>query len=132
MHAVHTVPAFSDNYIWLQENSDGTAQVVDPGDASVVNDALEARGLRLTSILLTHHHFDHVGGVEELKGRHDCRVYGPDNPGIEFALDLYFKENWRQKDLPFDPANPATYNLQDIKRRWNPSDWFRSAQSVPV
>ncbi len=57
---------------------------------------------------------------------------GPENPGIEFALDLYFKGNWRQKDLPFDPANPATYNLQDIKRRWNPSDWFRSAQSVPV
>ena len=91
MHAVHTVPAFSDNYIWLQENSDGTAQVVDPGDASVVNDALEARGLRLTAILLTHHHFDHVGGVEELKGRHGCRVYGPDNPGIS-AIDEILRE----------------------------------------
>ena len=57
---------------------------------------------------------------------------GPDNPGIDFAMDLYFKQNWRERALPFDPANPATYNLQDIKRRWNPEDWFRSAQSVPV
>lgn len=57
---------------------------------------------------------------------------GPGNPGIDFAMYLYFKENWRQKAEPFDPARPATYNLQDIKRRWNPTDWFRSAQSVPV
>ena len=57
---------------------------------------------------------------------------GPDNPGIDFAMYLYFKENWRAKAVPFDPANPATYNLQDIKRSWNPMDWFRSAQSVPV
>src|ERR1700736_4147141 len=59
------VPAFEDNYIWLI--SDGQdAIVVDPGDAAPVEAYLTKRGWRLTAILLTHHHHDHVGGVAKL------------------------------------------------------------------
>lgn len=76
------VPAFTDNYIWLIDNGDGTALVVDPGDSDPVDAALETRGLSLAAILITHHHFDHVGGLAALKERHDCRVYGPHNPSI--------------------------------------------------
>lgn len=83
MAGVYPVPAFSDNYIWLLENADGTALVVDPGDAEPVNAALSARGLRLSDILITHHHFDHVGGVSALKAKHNCTVYGPQNPAID-------------------------------------------------
>lgn len=81
---IRPIEAFSDNYIWLiTHNNDKQAFVVDPGDASVVEEALAAQGLALTGILITHHHFDHVGGLAELKAAHQPVVYGPANPAIE-------------------------------------------------
>ena len=69
------LPAFTDNYIWLIEEN-GKATVVDPGDAEVVNNCLKEKNLELENILITHHHFDHTGGVEQLKKSHECNVYG--------------------------------------------------------
>jgi len=71
------IPALADNYIWLLHDDDGNAVVVDPGDATVVEQALTARGLQLRAILLTHHHYDHVDGVPELRARHGVPVYAP-------------------------------------------------------
>ncbi len=85
------LPAFTDNYIWLIEEN-GKATVVDPGDAEVVNNCLKEKNLELENILITHHHYDHTGGVEQLKKSHECNVYGPhDSPfnGVEIKL----KEN---------------------------------------
>ena len=85
------LPAFTDNYIWLIEEN-GKATVVDPGDAEVVNNCLKEKNLELENILITHHHFDHTGGVEQLKKYHECNVFGPhDSPfkGVEKKL----KEN---------------------------------------
>lgn len=76
------IPAFSDNYIWMLER-DGRAAVVDPGDANPVLAALEALGVALDTIIITHHHFDHTGGVKALKAETNCRVIGPNNPKIE-------------------------------------------------
>ncbi|RTL45028.1 MAG: hydroxyacylglutathione hydrolase [Burkholderiales bacterium] len=70
------VPAFDDNYLWLLDNGH-KALVVDPGDAAPVLAALDARGLTLAGILLTHHHGDHVGGVNALRARLQGPVYGP-------------------------------------------------------
>ncbi len=53
------------------------AWVVDPGDASVVQAALLQNSLELQGILLTHHHADHTGGVEELRRFTGCTVIGP-------------------------------------------------------
>jgi hydroxyacylglutathione hydrolase len=72
------LPAFDDNYLWLLDNGH-EALVVDPGDAGPVAAALEARGLRLAGILLTHHHGDHVGGVDALRPRLQGPVYAPVN-----------------------------------------------------
>ncbi|MCP5267040.1 MAG: hydroxyacylglutathione hydrolase [Burkholderiaceae bacterium] len=77
------VPAFSDNYLWILHAADGDAAVaIDPGDAAPVQEALERNGLRLTAILLTHHHMDHAGGVEALVERWHCPVYGPRDEDI--------------------------------------------------
>ena len=70
------VPAFDDNYLWLLDNG-REALVVDPGDAAPVLAALDARGLTLAGILLTHHHGDHVGGVDALRAHLRGPVYGP-------------------------------------------------------
>ena len=70
------LPAFDDNYLWLLDNG-REALVVDPGDAAPVAAALDARGLTLAGILLTHHHGDHVGGVNALRPRLQGPVYGP-------------------------------------------------------
>ena len=59
------IPAFKDNYIWLLVR-DGRAAVVDPGDPLPVMERLEALGLQLETILITHHHADHQGGTEHL------------------------------------------------------------------
>jgi hydroxyacylglutathione hydrolase len=74
------LPAFTDNYIWMIHNG-VDALVVDPGDATPVLAALQAHGLSLRAILVTHHHMDHVAGLPELKSQrgHELQghIYGP-------------------------------------------------------
>jgi hydroxyacylglutathione hydrolase len=70
------IPAFSDNYIWALH--DGVqALVVDPGEAEGVATWLKREGLRLDTILITHHHPDHTGGVAALREATGARVIGP-------------------------------------------------------
>jgi hydroxyacylglutathione hydrolase len=71
-----TIRAFGDNFIYLYEYEGGNAAVVDPGDAGVVIREVHERGLNLKRILATHNHFDHIGGVLELKEKFGCEVIG--------------------------------------------------------
>lgn len=70
------IPAFADNYLWMLHDG-RRALVVDPGDAAPVARFLEENGLQLESILVTHHHADHTGGVDELRKATGAKVYGP-------------------------------------------------------
>jgi hydroxyacylglutathione hydrolase len=81
MFDVSFIPAFKDNYIWLLSRG-RSAFVVDPGEAALVMARLEADGLRLEGILITHHHADHQGGVAELKARYQPEVYAPAKESI--------------------------------------------------
>ena len=75
------LPAFSDNYIWMLHDG-GQALVVDPGDAAPVLAALHDHGLTLTTILVTHHHPDHTGGVARLREATGAAVFGPARESI--------------------------------------------------
>lgn len=75
------LPAFDDNYIWLWHDSH-RAVAVDPGDPAPLVAYLDAHGLALDAVLITHHHRDHTGGNRALRDRYDCPIYAPDNPRI--------------------------------------------------
>nr|WP_286196642.1 hydroxyacylglutathione hydrolase [Thalassotalea sp. G20_0] len=84
MLIISPITAFNDNYIWMFHSPDSRdVFVVDPGDARPVEQALNHHGLNLAGILITHHHFDHTGGVAELTSNRNIPVYGPDNPNIK-------------------------------------------------
>ncbi|MTW21546.1 hydroxyacylglutathione hydrolase [Allochromatium palmeri] len=80
---VQPIPAFEDNYIWLLTEGSGNAVVVDPGDAEPVLERLSAERLTLTSVLITHHHADHTGGLEALLAAvPTLEINGPDDDRI--------------------------------------------------
>jgi hydroxyacylglutathione hydrolase len=74
MEKVITIPALGDNYIYLYRYDEKNAFVIDPGEAEAVLKALEKHSLNLTHALATHHHFDHVAGIEEIKKKTGCNV----------------------------------------------------------
>lgn len=75
---IEPVKAFKDNYLWVfHRPGQAEAVVVDPGDAAPVQHYLTAAGLKLTAIMITHHHADHIGGVSELLKHWQVPVYGP-------------------------------------------------------
>ena len=93
------IPAYADNYIWvIQSGSD--ISVIDPGDASPVKELINTNNLNLVDILLTHHHFDHVGGTLELKEQIDGKVYGP--LGNIEGIDIHVIENDTIKTLDYE------------------------------
>ena len=75
------IPAFADNYLWLLHDGQ-RALVVDPGDAAPVQRVLQENALQLASILVTHHHADHTGGVDALRNATGAKVYGPASENI--------------------------------------------------
>lgn len=84
-----SIPAFQDNYIWLLDNQQGHCVIVDPGEAKPVLEMLSHRQLIPDAILLTHHHRDHVGGVEEILAHYrELAVYGPQETANKGANHL--------------------------------------------
>jgi hydroxyacylglutathione hydrolase len=72
-------PCLKDNFgVLLHDPESGATAAIDAPEAAAVETALRAKGWRLTDILVTHHHHDHTGGIEELKQSHRCRVVAPD------------------------------------------------------
>lgn len=77
MITIHAIPALKDNYIWIVVNTKmQCALIVDPGDASPVISYLKQHQLELCGILITHHHWDHVNGVADLRKQFNVPVYG--------------------------------------------------------
>ncbi len=92
MLQIEQIPVLSDNYVYLvHEPAAKLTAVVDPAVTEPVLAALARHGWRLTHLLNTHHHHDHVGGNEALKAATGCLIVGPRAdreriPAIDVAL----------------------------------------------
>ena len=82
------IPVLEDNYVYLaHDRPTGATAVIDPALAEPVLAEAERRGWRISHILNTHNHGDHVGGNRAIQAATGCRVFGfgPDAeriPGI--------------------------------------------------
>lgn len=78
---LQAIPALSDNYIWLLADNSGRCVLVDPGEAAPALRVLREQSLDLAAILLTHHHYDHIDGVSQLRAAFpDARVIAGSDP----------------------------------------------------
>ena len=100
MLQVEPISAFDDNYIWLlTEPGSQNCVVVDPGDEDPVLEILRQRQLNLTGILVTHKHYDHIGGIDGLKAVYPhAVVFGPGNEKISQVEHML--SNGDQVELP--------------------------------
>ncbi len=115
---IFPIPAFTDNYIWaLHESGSNKLAVVDPGDAAPVIDYAESRQLTLSTILITHHHADHTGGLKELIARYQPHVIGPEPSGIS-GIDQFvhegdsfelFGQQWLVMEVPGHTLDHIAY-----------------------
>lgn len=74
MATVEIIPTLKDNYTYAVR-ARAEALIVDPGEAGPVREWCRRNGVRITAIVCTHHHDDHVGGVNELKAEFGCPVW---------------------------------------------------------
>jgi hydroxyacylglutathione hydrolase len=84
---VTAIPCLKDNYAYLVIDDKGSAIVVDPSEAAPVRAALERERAVLEGIWLTHHHWDHVGGVEALVAEYASATRQFDVFGSAYDLD---------------------------------------------
>ena len=74
---VVVVPCLKDNYAYLvRDEGTGKVAVIDAPEAEPIVAALEERGWEPEQVWITHHHGDHVDGVEELRRRYGAKVVG--------------------------------------------------------
>ena len=78
MYSVEPIKAYDDNYIWLISTNEGSI-IVDPGESKKIIKGIDENKINLKGILITHHHFDHTNGIQDLLNIDDFDVYGPVN-----------------------------------------------------
>jgi hydroxyacylglutathione hydrolase len=118
--------AFQDNYIWMVQNTSlRSCLVVDPGDADPVLQYTKNNHLDLQAILLTHHHFDHQGGVAELIASFpQVQVFGPRDermPLVNYYLtepDIFSLFSFQFKTLNIPGHTSSHIAYYEEKQEW--------------
>ena len=88
---VEIIKCLKDNYSYLITDSDRNCIVIDPSEADPIIKTVEKKKLNLKFILNTHHHFDHIGGNDELKKKYSSEIVGFKKdkdriPGIDISV----------------------------------------------
>jgi hydroxyacylglutathione hydrolase len=95
---VRLVPCLADNYaVILRDRATDATAVIDAPDAKAIEKVLDAEGWKLTHILITHHHGDHVQGIPALKKKYGATVVGPHAEATQIP----------QIDVEVGPADPV-------------------------
>ena len=95
--------SYATNCYIVRDNRSKTCVVIDPGyTPEIISAHLEKEELTLEAIMLTHGHFDHVGGVRQLAADTGCRVYLCEKdlslPGMMTAGPLYYTHTYSEGD----------------------------------
>lgn len=77
MFDIQGISILETNYVWLLTGAERRAYIVDPGEAGPVLARLQQEQKELAGILITHHHWDHTNGLEEILAHTPVPVYGP-------------------------------------------------------
>ena len=103
---IEIIKCLADNYSYLIiDQSNDFACVVDPSEPNPIIKYIEDNQINLKYILNTHHHFDHIGGNDELKKKYNAKIvaYKGDNyriPNIDIQVDdqtIWEAENFKSK-----------------------------------
>ena len=101
MLKVVPIPILNDNYIWTIIHDKKTV-VVDPGLSDPVLNYHQKNNLELTAILITHHHHDHIGGIDGIINQCNVPVYAP-----KCVLELPLRKIlmcWRRAEFCYFPG----------------------------
>jgi hydroxyacylglutathione hydrolase len=82
MDKVITIESLGDNFVYLFLYDQTNAIAIDCGTASGILKTLQSQNLRLDSVLLTHHHYDHTAAAKKLKKKTGCTIISPDQKRI--------------------------------------------------
>jgi len=91
MLEVISIPTFNDNYVWLIKNTENNhCCIVDPGQSGPVLEVITKQNLILDAILITHHHYDHVDGINDIiaASTHTVDIYSSIEMNVNAPLTL--------------------------------------------
>jgi len=89
---IEIIHCLNDNYSYLiKDNQTNTVAIIDPSEFGPCEEKIDQKYKKLDFILVTHHHFDHVGGNTELKKKYGSKILGFEKdkkriPGIDILL----------------------------------------------
>ena len=92
---IEIIPCLNDNYSYLiHDEISNTVAIVDPSEFIPCDTIISKNYQKLDFILNTHHHYDHVGGNEELKKKYNSKVLGFENDKNRIPqIDAVLKDN---------------------------------------
>jgi hydroxyacylglutathione hydrolase len=107
-----SIPAFKDNYIWMLQQ-DKNVWIFDPGDAFPVIQILKQQQLNLKGILITHHHYDHTAGIENLLAYQAAPVIGFTQPITEADEVICGNITFKILEIPGHTLDHVAYYTHD-------------------
>lgn len=88
------IPCYTDNYaVLLHDQNSKETICIDAPEARPILSALSERNWSLNTLLITHHHQDHISGIDQIKEITGAKTYGPEAEKLQIPnLDETVKE----------------------------------------